>query len=391
MLTNLATVSPIRIFVHSLILGSIIVLVGGLLASVSISHAEDESVNSEISLQNLRVAPHRVIGVEKGDCKKCHPSEVATWMKTVHFQSADLRLLSFTGNTKKYAEALKINEADLMGNSLCADCHATKSVVNGQTKVISGVSCESCHGASGGDNGWLNRHQSYHAMKTIPRDQETDQHKKSRFADCEQSGKLLAKNMHGLARNCLKCHLIDNEKLIAAGHKAASAFDFVAWSEGEVRHNFHLNKDVNADAPTLWLEETKSTAKNRRRLKFVLGAMTQLESALRRRADLKNAAVIPQMGGIAAAANGKIAQINGVAGTDETRNVSKMITPLLGLLFAAQPNDHKTYNDIADKIALEIKAFAKNHDGSKLQGLDPLIKGVKPHFSEQYKKKYGAK
>jgi len=35
---------------------------------------------------------NKTMGVVAADCKKCHPAEVATWMKTVHFQSPDLRL-----------------------------------------------------------------------------------------------------------------------------------------------------------------------------------------------------------------------------------------------------------------------------------------------------------
>ena len=306
----------------------------------------------------------------------------------MHYQTADMRLRNFTGNTKKYAEALGISQADLMKDSVCADCHGTKSVVNGEIRVISGVSCESCHGASGGVDGWLNPHQSYHASKTIPRDQETPEHRKARFDACEKAGKIHTKDISGLASNCYGCHVINNEKLIAAGHKAASAFEFVSWSEGEIKHNFHLDKTKNADAPTLWLDETKSTPENRRRMKFVLGAMAQLEATLRKRAEFSNAAVIPQVGGIAAAANGKIAQINGVAGTEETKEVAKIMTSLLGVLFVPQPTDKKTYTEAADQIAVQAERFSRTHDGSKLSALDTIIKATPPHYSGQYKKNY---
>lgn len=366
----------------------ILVLIG---AAFSYTPSFAETPEKELALDILRKDPARVVGVVKGDCKKCHPSEVAAWTRTMHFQSADLRLRNFTGNTKKYAEALGVAEKDLMKNSVCADCHGTKSVVENEVRVISGVSCESCHGASGGENGWLNRHQSYHETKTIPREQETPEHREARIDFCKKAGKVFTSDIKGLARNCYSCHVIDNEKLIAAGHKAASAFDFVSWSEGEVRHNFHLDKTTNAPAPTLWLDDTRSSPENRRRLKFVVGAMSQLEETLRRRADLTNPAVIPQIGGIAAAANGKLAQINGMAGTDQTKAVGNLAMPLLGFLFVPQPTDKKFYTDAADKIAEQIKEFSLKHDGSKLSGLDTIIKLTPPHYSEQFKKKYQTK
>jgi len=338
-----------------------------------------------------RSDPHRVMGVSKGDCKKCHPSEVAAWMKTVHYQTAERRLFKFEGNTKKYADALGIGQAELLTDSLCADCHGTKAVSQSGVTVIAGVSCESCHGAAGGEDGWLNPHQSYHETMPIPRTQETEEHRRKRIEYCERAGKIHSHNVIGLAQKCSGCHIIDNEKLIAAGHKAASAFEFVSWSSGEVRHNFLLNKDVNEEAPSLWLENTGGSAANRRRVKFVTGALVQLEVALRRRAAASSPLVIPQYGGIAAAANGTLAQINAVAAIEETRAVAGLCTPLLATLFVPQPNDAKTYNQAADQIALQTKLFVERHDGSQLQAIDALIQARPAHYSQQFKKQYSGR
>jgi len=332
--------------------------------------------------------PHKFVGVQAGDCKKCHPSEVATWMKTVHFQSADIRLEKFEANTKKYAEALGIKQTDLMKDSLCSNCHGSKSVVNGQLQVISGVSCESCHGGSGGKNGWLNRHQSYHQSMPVPRTQETSAHRKQRIADCEKAGMVRAPDIYNIAKSCFGCHIVNNEKLVAAGHKAASAFEFVSWSSGEIRHNFQVDKNHNAAAPSLWLATSNGTADQRRRMKFVVGALAQLEVALRRRAEAKNPVVVPQLAGLAAAANGKLAQINGMSPNAETLAVAATFTPLLATLFVPQPNDESVYAEIADNIAEQTKLFVQNHNGSQLQALDPIINILPAHFSQQYQKKY---
>jgi hypothetical protein len=334
-----------------------------------------------------RSDPQRVMGIVKSDCKKCHPSEVAHWMKTTHAQSSEKRLYKFEGNTEKYAKALGLNADQLLGDSTCATCHGTKAIVNNTTKVISSVSCESCHGAAGGEDGWLNRHQSYHASMPIPRAKETAEHRAERLKAVEAAGMIRSTNIYEQAKSCFGCHIVGEEKLVAAGHKAASAIEFVSWSSGEVRHNFFVDKTKNSDAPTLWAERTGGNVENRRRVKFVVGTLVQLEMALRHRAKAKNPVVIPQLGAVAAATSGRLAQINGLAGTPETQAAVVLATPLLGTLFVPQPTDAKTYADVADKVAEQARKFAKAHDGSKLKGLDALIKALPPHFSQQYKAK----
>ena len=54
--------------------------------------------------------------------------------------------------------------ADRMGirsikrGDLCIQCHYTQQEVNGRAKAISGVSCESCHGAAAD---WMAIHNDY--------------------------------------------------------------------------------------------------------------------------------------------------------------------------------------------------------------------------------------
>ena len=339
---------------------------------------------------NPGIADHaRVMGVARADCKKCHVSEVAAGMKTVHSLSADQRLYKFDGNTKKYADALGIKQTELLSTSLCSDCHGTVAIEAGQQKVISGVSCESCHGAAGGEDGWLNTHQSYHESMKIPREQETADHKATRHAKCDTAGMIRSTNIYGIAKACYGCHMIGAEKLVAAGHKAASTFDFVSWSVGEVRHNFFMDKDTNAEAPSLWVASEGGNAQNRRRVKLVVGTLVQLETALRLRANATNPAIIPQYAGFALAANGKILQINAIAGTPETTAVAAFVGPMAGTLFAGLPTDKETYSAAADKVAQQAKAFIENHDGGNLAGVDSMLQVMPPYYSQQYKQKYG--
>lgn len=348
-----------------------------------------------ISLSNIagagdvHINAANVLGTDAANCQQCHPSETDHWKKTSHFNSLDR--LTYEGNGKKYADALGIAAEALATTSLCADCHSTKQEVDGVATAISGVSCESCHG---GAKDWLVPHGEYSdgaefttlAALHNARTTETAEHRTARLESTKAAGMIRPEMLHELATNCLSCHVVDNEKLVAAGHKAASSFELTSWLNGEVRHNFFMDSDVNAPAPSLLAETTGATTEERDRLKFVVGALTQTEMVLRSRANATNPAVVPQLGGIIAAGNGKFAQINALAGTPQTQAVAAQLAPLLGMIFAALPTDAATYAGIADDVEKQTKAFIENHDGSTLGGLDGLIKAMPPHYSQQFPK-----
>ncbi len=329
-----------------------------------------------------------VVGTEQANCKQCHPSEVEHWQKTTHFLSVNR--LEYKENSKKYADALGIESSTLKTTSMCADCHGTKTIVDGTPKLVSGVSCESCHG---GAKDWLKPHAEYFAgqkfkdLKTmhVEREKETPEHRLARNAATRKAGMIRPDMLHELAQNCMSCHIIDNEKLILAGHKPASSFELTSWLNGEVRHNFFMDPKTNADGPSLWMKTHNATPEQRNRTKFVVGELTHLQTALQRRATATNAIYIPQIGGTVAAANGKLAQINAVAGTPQTQAATAVVGPLFGTLFAPLPTDEKTYLDAAEKIAEQTRAFIREHDGSQLQGLDALINSLPAHFSQQFR------
>lgn len=337
----------------------------------------------------LGSSPSKVVGTKGANCKQCHPSEVAAWEKTAHHVST--RRLEDQPNTLKYAAALGVPTESLQKNSVCAECHGTKSGAGADVKIVSGVSCESCHGPA---KDWLKPHGMYAddfkfeslAQLREARTRETDEHRKQRLEMCAQAGMIRPAALYDLAKNCLECHMVGNEKLVAAGHKAASAFELASWSSGEIRHNFFMNADVNAKAPTLWMERQGKTAEERQRVKFVLGALVQLEAALRNRAKARSPAYIGQVGGLAAAAHGRLSQINAMAQTHEVKASADLMTPMLGTIFIPQAGDEKTYLEAADTVAEQAKAFLKNHDGSDLGALDSVIAALPARYSQHYKK-----
>ncbi|MEZ5940192.1 MAG: multiheme c-type cytochrome [Planctomycetaceae bacterium] len=329
-----------------------------------------------------------VVGTEQAKCQQCHPSEVAHWQKTSHFRS--LARLEYSGNSKKYADALGISADTLKTTSICSDCHGTKAVVDSAPQVISGVSCESCHG---GAKGWLKSHGEYADGQTfstlaalrVARKEETEGHRVARLASTKAAGMIRPDMLHELATNCLSCHVVNNEKLILAGHKASSAFELTSWLNGEVRHNFFMDANQNAEAPSLWSDVHGATAQQRNRMKFTVGTFVELETALKRRAKATNPTYIAQIGGVVAASNGRLTQTNALSMTPQTQSATAVVPPLFATLFAPMPNDDATYSAAAAKIEELTTEFIKQHDGTKLQGLDALINGVPPHYSQQFK------
>ena len=333
----------------------------------------------------------KVVGTTQANCKQCHPSEVAHWEKTTHFRS--LNRLQYAGNSKKYADAMGIASSTLMTTSLCADCHGTRSLVDGAPQVVSGVSCESCHGAA---RDWLKSHGEYTEGQTFTtlsalraaRSDEVAEHRVQRLESTRKAGMIRPEMLHELARNCLQCHVVGNEQLIAAGHKVASNFELLSWLNGEVRHNFFEDAHTNAAAPSLWQSTTGRTPEQRDRLKFVVGGMTQLEVALQKRAEAASPVYVPQIGAYFAAANGRVTQVNALAGVSQTQSMVARMGPLLVTMFVPMPTDRDMYGAASIEIRDLIDAYLAEHDGSDQAALDALTKALPPHYSLQFKEQF---
>lgn len=230
-------------------------------------------------------AASRIVGGTQ--CLDCHRSEYVRWKRSKHATRA-FDLLGSTASARRYAEALDIEFGEVAAsNSLCVQCHATRQIrADGVARVLPGVSCESCHGPSGGVDGWLNTHSVY-GEEGGTRSDETKEHYLERKAKCGKSGQLRSEHIYELAKACYSCHLVNNEALVnEAEHPVATQnFDFSIKSLGDVRHNYHLDQQVNAEVATLWLDPLwhgeRRTAAGRKRLMFVVGATVDLEMSLR--------------------------------------------------------------------------------------------------------------
>jgi len=121
-----------------------------------------------------------------------------------------------TPKSDEYAKAIGLaDKYDINGK--CVSCHAT--VFRGDANA--GVSCESCHGPG---SGYMKPHQT----------------KDSYEVSVSQYGMLrLIGNIQGWTQQCTNCHVMDDERLIKAGHPSGDDFDL---SKKYVPVSLHFKK-----------------------------------------------------------------------------------------------------------------------------------------------------
>lgn len=247
--------------------------------------AAQESMSTDFAV----VDPSHVEG--HALCIDCHKAEVNAWLESKHATRA-FDLLRTASTSLKYAEELDIRPEDIARSSACVNCHATPMTdVTGRHRVIPGVSCESCHNAAGGQDGWLNVHAVY-GFSGTRREQESADHYHSRVAKSEAAGQLRSENIYFLAKRCFACHVVSDNSLAATDHDQGDGFELVAKMMGEVRHNMLLDPHNNADVSSLWSQPlhhgngslgsaASRTTAGRLRVVFVVGQLVDLETSLR--------------------------------------------------------------------------------------------------------------
>lgn len=298
------------------------------------------------------IDPAKVVGSQK--CGECHKFEVEAWKTTPHFATFDSMHKSPEG--QKIATAMGIKR--VKSESLCLTCHYTVQKKGGEPEPISGVSCESCHGAA---QDWVNVHND----KKLSRDE--------RRSKSEAAGMIRPDDLYSVAANCYQCHLVPNEKLVNTGGHAAGSKDFelVSWSQGMVRHNF-LQEDGTEG------KVNKEDDANRKRMMFATGAILDLEYSLRGVASATEKATYGiTMAQRANTMRKKLEAIQKLAPTDEMAEIIKVANAATLKL-----NNKAPLEETADKVAELGKKFSKDVAGDKLAGLDSVL--PKP---EQYRGK----
>lgn len=206
--------------------------------------------------------------ITAANCAKCHASEVEVWKHTKHFRTFDE--LHRSPRAKEIAQ--KMGVSSIKRSTVCTQCHYTLQDDAGTAKTMSGISCESCHGAA---KDWAPLHNDY-GGPGVTRLTESPEHREDRIRNSVSAGMRNPHNLYLIARSCLGCHTVPDEKLVnVGGHDAGSEdFDFVAWSQGKVKHNFlsHDGKNV-------------PTSSEKLRVMHVIGLVADLEFSVRATAE----------------------------------------------------------------------------------------------------------
>ena len=224
-----------------------------------------------------------IIGPEGGDnsCANCHANEAEAWKHSAHFRTFAERHRS--ERAKEILANLEIRS--MKRSDQCRQCHYTSVMQEERVRASWGVSCESCHGAARKWNDIHNKVGGSAEGKTLQWGegrQESAELRAVRLGAAADKGMIHSEMTYDIARNCFGCHTVPNETLVNTGkHKAGSDHDLVAWSQGEVRHNFLSSAGAPAN-PT----NRAATAEQKRRL-YVVGALVDLEVSLRNLAAVK--------------------------------------------------------------------------------------------------------
>ncbi len=315
-------------------------------------------------------------------CLDCHRSEYVSWLGTEHYFNSVNRFEGTENSIDtKYKE--KVGNLDL-----CYTCHMAPADDRfGRVQVETGTSCESCHGAAGGEDGWLNRHAAY-GPNITRREHETPQHQAERLAHCDSAGMIRAGRPYEVAKNCFSCHIIGDATLVSEDVKhpvSFTKFSLIPYMQGEVRHNFHMNQRVNAETPTVDTLRRGQSLQQRNRIYLILEQFAKAEVALNHVAALPSDEAMKEglaesMGKIFKDAAKELKLFAEVLEEPDDEDIPGLpedeLAPLLAVVesFATFDDlDEPTRADAAKaarSVAEAAAAFLALHDGSKLTVLD---------------------
>jgi hypothetical protein len=235
-----------------------------ILIAVTQTRCAGQEADPRDSELTVHLNPHLVVGYD--NCQKCHASEIAVWKQTPHHST----FLTLHRNPAAKQIADRLGITSFKQDAECISCHYTMKYEEPQgLTAISGISCESCHGAA---KNWIDIHNDY-GGPGVSRIAETREHRLQRLRESIAGGMRNPINVYMVAQSCYRCHTVPNERLVnVGGHKAGSLdFEIVSWSQGMIRHNF-VRTNGEANDPS---------TRERLRQMFVAGMIADLEFSLR--------------------------------------------------------------------------------------------------------------
>lgn len=316
------------------------------MVAIACKAAGKEPVDGPVTIESINV-----LGYEA--CAKCHQNEVATWKQTPHHKT--FREMHRNSEAKGIADRMGLRS--IKRGEVCIQCHYTQQDDgSGKTRAISGISCESCHGAA---KDWIGLHNDY-GGPSVTKEQESAAHKTERRTRAIAAGMHNPMNMYLIARSCLNCHTVPNEKLVnVGGHVAGSkGFDLVGWSQGTIRHNFVRGNGVNTPS-----------SPDRTRLMYVVGLMTDLEYSLR--ATAKATALETYGFSMASRAHALRVKLAQLQTSIQNQYLQPAVDAALNVKLKTENQDKLI--EAANQVGAAAYAFAENVDGSQLSAVDAMM------------------
>ena len=286
-------------------------------------------------------------------CAECHKQEVEAWKGTHHFRT----FREMPRNTEANEIAEKMGVRRIKSESLCLNCHFTVQQKNNKEEPVSGISCESCHGAG---QDWIKVHSGFSGKKEQT---ETKAEEEARWKLADSKGMIRPRSLYQLAKNCYGCHVVPQEDLVnKGGHRAGSDFELVSWSQGEVLHNTWYSKG----------KENVPASAARKRMLYLVGLGVELETALR--AVGKATVRKPYAFEMAARADRARKQL--AAAAKAAPNVPE-IAKMVEFAYSAglKLNNERSLTAAADGVSTLLASITEKYDGSTMAGLDGLIPG----------------
>jgi len=309
------------------------------------------SLATEINLEPLRCDPAQVL--RANSCAKCHENEVRQWKQTPHFTTFE----SLHRQPAAKAITKRLGLSTVKRNDVCVKCHYTQQQQGSRVRVVAGVSCESCHGAS---RNWIALHNDY-GEPNATKEKESAEHRQLRVEVSIAAGMNNPANLYLIARQCLACHTTPDEKLVNVGGHTPGSHDFelVAWSQGRVRHNFLRTGGTTNGVAT----------QSQLRVMYVVGVMADLEASLRATAQATTKAAF----GTASAQ--RAARLKQKLLEIQQHTSDPHVEQALDAALHAPLKLHQSEPllDAAKTIGEAAFAFAEKADGNSLSALDPLL------------------
>lgn len=307
-----------------------------------------------------REPPAEIVTAEA--CGECHTGAYQVWKETPH--ATGFREL----HRKPQAQAIaaKMGFRLLKRDSLCLSCHYTPVEEPGEQerelRAVSGVSCESCHGAG---RDWIRVHNDYGPGKE--QDAETPEHRRERIEASRRAGMRRPSDLYGVAASCFACHTVPEQELVdVGGHTAGSAgFELVAATQGAMRHNF-LASSLTGDGTV-----NRERPPEERRLMYLMGRAVALEYALRAAAEATEPGTYARNAGRrvqeAALELRKIALLTPLPEIDEMLAAARDAPQV--------PGDRAALLAAAEKVGAATRGLPERSGATQLAALDPLVRG----------------